>query len=103
MGLFFSRGQPPPNIGLAMLDIYTTYAAVVPLMSKLRLDGGTGIHEALDTTGQKPHILNTVDDGSLTSNLVITYHAHANINHSITRGHPHYIDKFIGAFDIFVI
>ena len=46
--LFFSPEQPPPNIGLAMIDIYTKYAAVAPLKSKLPLDVGTGIHDALN-------------------------------------------------------
>ena len=32
--LFFLPEQPTPNLGLAMIAIYTKYAAVVPLKSK---------------------------------------------------------------------
>ena len=81
-----------------MIDIYTTYDAVVPLKSKLPLDVGTGIHDALNNMGQKPHILYTDDEGSFKSKPVITSLANANINHIITRNHPRYIDRFTRAF-----
>ena len=48
-----------------MIDIYTKYAAVVLAKSKLPLNVGTGIHDALDKMGQKPHKLFTDDEGSL--------------------------------------
>ena len=63
--LFFLPEQPAPNIGLAMIDIYTKYAAVVPLNSKKSLDVSTRIHDVIAKMGQTPHILYIDDEGSL--------------------------------------
>ena len=68
--LFFLPEQPTPNIGLAMIDIYKQYAAVVPLKSKLPLDVGTRIHDALSKMGKKPHMLYTDDEGSFNSKVL---------------------------------
>ena len=96
--LFFLPEQPAPNIGLAMIDIYTKYAAVVPLKSKQPLDVGTGVHDALNKMGKKPNILYTDDEGSFNSKILQTYLANAQINHIISRSHPHYIERYIRTF-----
>jgi hypothetical protein len=67
--LFFLPEQPAPNIGLAMIDIYTKYAAIVPLDSKQPLDVGVGVDEAIEAMGKKPHILYTDDEGSFSSQV----------------------------------
>ena len=55
-----------------MIDIYTKYAAVVPLKSKQPLDVGAGVHDALNKMGKKPHILYTDDEGSFNSKILKT-------------------------------
>ena len=68
--LFFIPGFATPNIGLAMIDIYTKYAAVVPLDSKQPLDVNIGVGEAIDAMGKAPHIVYTDDEGSFTSQVL---------------------------------
>ena len=95
--LFFLPDQPTPNIGLAMIDIYTKYAAVVPLDSKQPLDVNIGVGEAIEAMGKKPKILYTDDEGSFNSNFLKTYLTDAKINHIISRSHPHFVERFIRA------
>ena len=95
--LFFLFEQPAPNIGLAMIDIYTKYAAVAPLVSKQPLDVGIGVHDAIDAMGKAPHILYTNDEGSFNSKILKTYLTSVKVNHIISRSHPHYKERFIRA------
>ena len=67
--LFFLPEQPAPNIGLAMIDIYTKYSAVVPIDSKQPLDVNIGVGEAIEAMGKKPKILYTDDEGSFNSQV----------------------------------
>jgi len=81
-----------------MIDIYTKYAAVVPLDSKQPLDVNIGVGEAIDAMGKKPKILYTDDEGSFNSNFLKTYLTDAKINHIISRSHPHFVERFIRTF-----
>ena len=98
MDLFFLPEQPAPNIGLAMIDIYTKHAAIVPLDSKQPLDVGVGVDEAIEAMGKKPHILYTDDEGSFSSQVLKTYLTNAKINHIISRSHPHFIERYLRTF-----
>ena len=96
--LFFLPEQPTPHIGLAMIDIYTKYAVVVPLDSKQQLDVGTGVHEAIDVMGKAPHIVYTDDEGSFNSQILKTYLTSVKINHIISRSHPHFVERYLRTF-----
>ena len=48
--------------------------------------------------GKAPHILYTNDEGSFNSEILQTYLANANINHIVSRSHPHVVERYIRTF-----
>ena len=92
--MFFLPEQLAPNIGLACTDSYAKYPAVVPRKTKQPLDVITGIQGVLSTLGAQPHIVCSGDDGNVNRRALQAYLANANMNHIVSRSHPHYVERY---------
>ena len=86
------------RIGMAMIDIFTKYASVVPIASKGEGDVAAGVLECLNQMGHKPEIIYSDDETSLSTVAIQKYFKDHNIDHVITRSHAWFIERFIRTF-----
>jgi hypothetical protein len=83
---------------LVCIDIFSKFAAVVPLVTKNTGDVAAGVLEAITKMGRKPEIIYTDDEGALSSKAIITYLQQQKIKHYITRKHAAFAERFIRTF-----
>ena len=58
------------KVGMVCIDIFSEFAAVVPIMSKDTGDVAAGILESLNKMGRKPQIIYTDDETALSSKAI---------------------------------
>ena len=86
------------RIGLVLIDIFSKYAAVIPIRSKEPPDVLAGIMEGLQKMGDKPKMFYSDEEGSLYSKTVIEYLEGEKIEIHRTRGHPAFAERFIRTY-----
>ena len=86
------------RIGLVLIDIFSKYAAVIPVRSKEPPDVLAGIMEGLQKMGDKPKMFYSDEEGSLYSKTVIEYLEGEKIEIHRTRGHPAFAERFIRTY-----
>ena len=86
------------RIGLVLVDIFSKYAAVIPIKSKEPPDVLAGIMEGLHKMGDKPKMFYSDEEGSLYSKPIIEYLEGEKIEIHRTRGHPAFAERFIRTY-----
>jgi hypothetical protein len=86
--------------GMLCIDIFTKYAAVVPIKSKKEDDIAAGILECMEKMGKKPEIIYTDDEGALHKPSIQDYFKENKITHYITRNHAWFAERFIRTFKL---
>jgi len=86
------------KVGMIMIDVFSKYMTVVPVMSKSEGDLAAGMLECFVKMGSKPEILYTDDETALNTVAVQTYLQERNIKHIITRSHAHFAERAIRTF-----
>ena len=86
------------KVGMIMIDIFTKYIAVVPIMSKSEGDVAAGLIECLHKMGKKPKLLYTDDEKSLSSDAIQKYLEDENIKHIIGRTSSWFAERGIRTF-----
>ena len=83
------------NVGMVVIDIFSKFAVVVPIKSKLQDDVLAGILEGINKMGKKPELIYSDDEGSLNSNVIKEYIESQKIEIHRTRTHPAFAERFI--------
>ena len=86
------------NVGMVVIDIFSKFAVVVPIKSKLQDDVLAGIIEGINKMGKKPELIYSDDEGSLNSNVIKEYIESQKIEIHRTRTHPAFAERFIRTF-----
>ena len=86
------------KIGCVCIDVFSKYAAVVPLHNKNGGSIASGILECVKQMGKKPEILYTDDEAAISSFAMIEYQKEHNIKHYVTRNHAAFAERFIRTF-----
>ena len=75
------------KIGCVCIDVFSTYAAVVPLQHNNGDSIASGILECFKIMGNKPEILYTDDEAAISSYAMIDYYKQNTSKHYVTRNH----------------
>ena len=86
------------NVGMVVIDIFSKFAVVVPIKSKLQDDVLAGIIEGINKMGKKPELIYSDDEGSLNSNVIKEYIESQKIKIHRTRTHPAFAERFVRTF-----
>ena len=86
------------NVGMVVIDIFSKFAVVVPIKSKLQDDVLAGIIEGINKMGKKPELIYSDDEGSLNSNVIKEYIESQKIEIHRTRTHPAFAERFVRTF-----
>ena len=81
--------------GLLLVDIFSKYAAVIPINSKQPADVLAGLMEGIKKTGGTPEMIYSDEEGSLHSSDLLEYLKEQKIELHRTRGHPDFAERFI--------
>ena len=82
---------------MVCIDVFTKYAAVVPIKGKTENDLALGMIESIVKMGRKPHVIYTDGEtGIRTSGLFQKYFTENKITVHYSRGHPVFAERFIG-------
>ena len=100
MDLFFINDleEQKFRVGLLMIDIFTKYMVVVPILSKGEGDIASGMMEALKKMNGKPELLYTDDETALNTQAIQDYLKEQGIAHHRTRGHPNFSERAIRTY-----
>ena len=100
--LFFITNNDLKNqkfrIGLAMIDVFSKYAVVVPIKSKQPPDLLAGIMEGINKMGKAPELIYSDEEGSLNSSVLKEYFDKEKIETYQTRGHSSFSERYIRTF-----
>ena len=98
--MFFVNDIPDQKftVGVAMLDIFTKFAIVIPIKSKSEGDVASGMIQGFKEMGRTPKLLYTDDEASLSTDATQTYLRENNIRHHRTRGHANFVERLIRTF-----
>ena len=85
---------------MLMIDVFTKYMVVVPIMSKSEKTGdvASGLIECLNKMGKKPKLLYTDDEKALSADDIQKYLKEQGIKHHITRTHAWFAERGIRTF-----
>ena len=83
------------RVGMVLIDIFTKYCVVVPVKSKQPADVLAGMMEGIKKHGRKPKLIYSDEEGSLNSEVVLSYLKEEKIELHRTRGHPSFAEAFI--------
>ena len=86
------------KLGMVCIDIFTKWAAVVPIKSKKEGDVAAGILECMAKMFSKPKLIYTDDETSFRTPAIQKYFEDNNIKHYITRHHAVFGERFIRTF-----
>ena len=86
------------RVGMVLIDIFTKYCVVVPVKSKQPADVLAGMMEGIKKHGRKPKLIYSDEEGSLNSEVVLSYLKEEKIELHRTRGHPSFAEAFIRTF-----
>ncbi len=85
-------------IGMVCIDIFSKFAAVVPLASKKTGDVAAGILESIKLMGRKPKMIYTDDEAALSSIALSEFFVEQKIKHYVTRKHAAFAERMIRTF-----
>ena len=86
------------GVGMVVIDIFSKFAVVAPIKSKLQDDVLAGIIEGINKMGKKPELFYSDDKGSLNSNVIIKEYIESQKKEiHRTRTHPAFAERFIRA------
>ena len=88
------------KVGVIMIDVFTKYMVVVPMMSKSEKTGdvAAALIECLNKMGKKPKLLYTDDEGALSADDIKKYLKDENIKHIIGRTSSWFAERGIRTF-----
>ena len=86
------------KVGLVCIDIFSKFAAVIPIKSKDTGDVAAGVIEAIVKMGRKPKMIYTDDEAAQSTTALKTYFEEEKIKHYITRKHAAFAERFIRTF-----
>ena len=99
LDLFFISNNDLENqkfrVGLLLVDIFSKYAAVIPINSKQPADALAGLMEGIKKTGGMPEMIYSDEEGNLHSSDLLEYLKEQKIELHRTRGHPAFAERFI--------
>ena len=97
LDLFFINDIPNQKfkVGLILIDAFSKYLTVIPLLSKDEGSLAAGIMEGFEKMKAKPQFLYTDDEGALNKPDMKKYFDDNNIHHIITRRHAHMAERAI--------
>ena len=100
LDLFFINDIPDQKfkVGVAVLDIFTKFATVIPIKGKTEGDVASGMIQGFKEMGKLPKLLYTDDEPSLSTDAIQTYLKENKIQHHRTRGHSNFVERFIRTF-----
>ena len=100
LDLFFINdlGEQKMKIGMAMIDIFTKFGAVVAIPTKSEGDVASGLLECLNKMGHKPEIIYSDDETALSSFSIQQFFKEKKIDHVITRSHAWFVERFNRTF-----
>ena len=81
-----------------MIDVFSKFAVVIPLKERKAKDIMPAIFKAFTMIGKQPEILYTDDEGALTKNWVASEFERAGIQHIVTSGSAHFVERFNRTF-----
>ena len=86
------------KFGLSMIDVFSKYATVIPLKERDAENIMAAIFKAFKIIGKQPEILYTDNEGALTKKWVSEEFERAGIQHIITTGAAHFVERFNRTF-----
>ena len=86
------------QFGLSCVDIFSKFAAVVPMEERDHDHVMPAILEAFRQMGKQPEILMTDPERALTHKDVKPFFEEASIQHIITQAKPHFVERFHRTF-----
>ena len=94
------KDKQKTRIGMVMIDIFSKYAVVLPINTRLSPDVLAGILEGIQKMGETPKIIFTDEEGSLTGIKVDIRGAlkDRGIELHNSRGHSNFAERFIRTF-----
>ncbi len=84
--------------GCCCIDVFSKYAAVVPMLDNKGGPAAAAIIESFVKMGKKPELLYTDGETSFDSYALQDYYKENNIKHYITRKHAAFAERFIRTF-----
>jgi hypothetical protein len=98
--LFFINDLPDQKIkaGMVVIDIFTKFAAVIPIKGKSQTPLLTALLEALVKMGKRPEIIYTDGEGGLDTTEMKAWYAKENLKHIVTLKHAYFAERFIRTF-----
>ena len=91
------------DAAMVCVDVFTKYAAVVPVKGKTENDLAFGVIESIVKMGRKPKVIfMDCESGIRNSKLFQKYFTENKITVHYNRGHPVFAERFIGTFKIHV-
>jgi len=100
LDLFFINDIPKQKfkIGMVIIDSFSKYMAVIPIVSKDESNVAAGLLEGLEQMKNKPKFLYTDDEAALSKPDMKQYFEDNNIHHIVTRSHAHMAERAIRTF-----
>ena len=87
------------DAAMVCVDVFTKYAAVVPVKGKTENDLALGVIESIVKMGKKPQVIYMDGEtGIRNSKLFEKYFTENKITVHYSRGHPAFAERFIGTF-----
>lgn len=86
------------KIGMMMIDHFSKFMVVIPLMSKDSGHIAAGLLEGMHKMKHTPKMIYTDDEGALSTDTLKEFFADKNIKHVITRGHAAVAERGIRTF-----
>ena len=83
------------KIGLAVIDIFSKYATLIPIKTKQPQDVLDGLVKAFHNIGGACETIYSDDEGSLNSKLLLDYFEEHKIRKLTTRTHAGVVERFI--------
>ena len=93
---FFNDLKPKDFVGaLLMVDIFTKYISVIPIVNKQIPTVLEATKEAIKKMGGKPETIYSDNEGAFVSNVIQAYFKENNIRHLITSSHAPVAERSI--------
>ena len=83
---------------MVLIDIFIKFCLVVPVKSKQPADVLAGMMEGMKKHSRKPKHIYSDEEGSLKSEVALSYLKEEKIELHRTRGHPSFAEAFIRTF-----
>lgn len=78
--------------------MFSKYASVIPLQERKYENIRDGLIKAFDNIGKRPNIVYSDDEGAMNNKKAIAFFEELDIQHIITTGSAHFVERFNRAF-----